>query len=81
MAIRFIVKSVRKREAVKPVAPINDKKEKKEEVMTAKEINNVEQLLKGDSKVKVVKKERGLIERKESEKVVLTEDNRQVLND
>lgn len=31
--------------------------------------------------VKVVKKERGLIERTESSKIILTEDNRQVLND
>lgn len=31
--------------------------------------------------VKVLKKDRGLIERTESSKIVLTEDNRQVLND
>ena len=31
--------------------------------------------------VKVVKTERGLIERTESSKIILTEDNRQVLND
>ena len=31
--------------------------------------------------VKVVKKDKGLIERTESSKIVLTEDNRQVLND
>ena len=31
--------------------------------------------------VKVVKKDRGLIERTESSKIILTEDNRQVLND
>lgn len=31
--------------------------------------------------VKVIKKEKGLIERTESSKIVLTEDNRQVLND
>ena len=31
--------------------------------------------------VKIVKKDRGLIERTESSKIILTEDNRQVLND
>ena len=31
--------------------------------------------------VKVVKKDRGLIERTESSKIIITEDNRQVLND
>ena len=31
--------------------------------------------------VKVVKKDKGLIERTESSKIILTEDNRQVLND
>ena len=33
------------------------------------------------SQVKVVKKEKGLIERTESSKIILTEDNRQILND
>lgn len=33
------------------------------------------------SAVKVVKKDKGLIERTESSKIVLTEDNKQVLND
>lgn len=34
-----------------------------------------------EPKVKVVKKDRGLIERVESSKIILTEDNRQMLND
>jgi hypothetical protein len=34
-----------------------------------------------DENVKIVKKDRGLIERTESSKIILTEDNRQVLND
>ena len=50
---------------------------------------NVEQIEKAENlantlnsnEVKVVKKDRGLIERTESSKIVLTEDNRQVLND
>jgi len=33
------------------------------------------------NEVKIVKKDKGLIERTESSKIVLTEDNRQVLND
>ena len=41
----------------------------------AQEINNT------PKKVKIVKKDKGLIERTKSSKIVLTEDNRQVLND
>lgn len=35
----------------------------------------------GSGEIKRVKKDRGLIERTESSKIILTEDNRQVLND
>lgn len=36
---------------------------------------------KDDSKVKKVKKDKGLIERTESSKIILTEDNKELLND
>lgn len=59
-------------------------KQKKED-MTLEQIEQVEALAQNlndvPQKVKVVKKDRGLIERTESSKIVLTEDNRQVLND
>ena len=49
-----------------------------EKVNKAEEIMNN---MKSANHVKVVKKDKGLIERTESSKIVLTEDNRQVLND
>ena len=52
------------------------------------DMNEMEKIAKAEDvmaamtpEVKVVKKERGLIERTESSKIILTEDNRQVLND
>ena len=49
---------------------------------TLEQIETAEELAKElQPEVKVVKKERGLIERTESSKIILTEDNRQVLND
>ena len=52
--------------------------------MTTEQFNKIEDLaqeINVPKQVKVVKKDRGLIERTESSKIVLTEDNRQVLND
>lgn len=59
-------------------------KQKNKENMIPKEIEMAEELaqnLTSPKEVKVVKKDRGLIERTESSKIVLTEDNRQVLGD
>lgn len=67
----------------KPAAKKNNKK-KNEEDMTLEGIERAEALaqnLSTPNEVKVVKTDRGLIERTESSKIVLTEDNRQVLND
>ena len=61
----------------------NNKKEKNEEVMDERS-NRAEEIMnnmKAANHVKVVKKDKGLIERTESSKIVLTEDNRQVLSD
>ena len=61
----------------------NNKKEKIEEAMDER-INRAEEIMnnmKAANHVKVVKKDKGLIERTESSKIVLTEDNRQVLSD
>lgn len=62
----------------------NNKKKKKAEV----EMEAIEKFMAAEEtlsamapEVKRVKQDRGLIERTESSKVVLTEDNRQVLND
>ena len=66
-----------------PKSETKNNKQKKED-MTLEQIEKAEVLaqnLEAPQKVKVVKKDRGLIERTESSKIVLTEDNRQVLND
>ena len=62
---------------------IDNNKNLKDNTMTTEQLERAEGLVKNINKpkVKVIKKEKGLIERTESEKVVLTEDNRQVLND
>ena len=47
-------------------------------------VNKAEEILrnmKETGNVKFLKKDKGLIERTESSKIILTEDNRQVLND
>lgn len=67
----------------KSTAKRNNKK-KNDEDMTLEGIEKAQALaqnLEAPKDVKIVKKDRGLIERTESSKIVLTEDNRQVLND
>lgn len=56
--------------------PASDMMNEMEKIATAEEV-----MATMAPEVKVVKKERGLIERTESSKIILTEDNRQVLND
>ena len=51
--------------------------DKDEKIQAAEEIINAM----NPKEVKIVKKDKGLIERTESSKIILTEDNRQVLND
>lgn len=61
----------------------NNATRKKKEVMDEK-VNKAEEIMnnmKAANNVKVLKQDKGLIERTESSKIVLTEDNRQVLND
>ena len=66
------VVETRKNKPKKVKEDMNEKVNKAEEIM-----NNMV----AANNVKVLKKDRGLIERTESSKIVLTEDNRQVLND
>ena len=68
--------------AVEPVVEKN--KPKKAPQKMDEKVNKAEEIMnnmKAVNHVKVVKKDKGLIERTESSKIVLTEDNRQVLND
>jgi hypothetical protein len=63
--------------------PEKNNQKKNEEKMDER-VNKAEEIMnnmKAANHVKVVKKDKGLIERTESSKIVLTEDNRQVLND
>ena len=90
MAIRQIVKYKRKSVPVKIQEPevavaenVKNNQKKTEETMDER-VNKAEEIMnnmKAAKHVKVVKKDKGLIERTESSKIVLTEDNRQVLND
>lgn len=60
----------------------NNRKKEDSEMLTKEQIEQIEaQANAMQQEVKVVKKDKGLIERTESSKIVLTEDNRQVLND
>lgn len=64
--------STTKNKPLKKKENMDEKVSKAEEIMTN---------MKAAGNVKIVKKDKGLIERTESSKIVLTEDNRQVLND
>lgn len=78
------VEVVSVKEVVKETPTKKNKKDKKEADMnTTNEqmVNEAEAITNDMSGVKLVKKERGLIERTESSKIILTEDNRQVLTD
>lgn len=92
---RFIIKHVDNRKPqikMYNTAPVNDenvmeenKKKINEEVMTTSEkIAMAQNVLSGSEpspSVKRVKRDKGLIERTESSKTILTEDNKELLND
>lgn len=81
---RFIIKHIN---TMKPQKRIeNNVEENNEEVMTTSEkIAMAQSVLSGTdvaaSPIKRVKKDKGLIERTESSKTILTEDNKELLND
>lgn len=90
MAVKQIVKykrksvPIRQQEQQAPVTEEVKNNEKKTEDKMDERISKAEEIMnnmKAAKHVKVVKKDKGLIERTESSKIVLTEDNRQVLND
>lgn len=60
----------------------NNRKKDDSDMLTKEQIEEIEaQAIAMQPEVKIVKKDKGLIERAESSKIVLTEDNRQILND
>jgi 2-phospho-L-lactate guanylyltransferase (CobY/MobA/RfbA family) len=73
---------VKEVEEEKPTKTKNNKKNRKEDMINRDQITAIEAAMeKMQPEVKVVKADRGLIERTESSKIIITEDNRQVLND
>lgn len=80
------IETEKSNETIKESKPIEGKKNKKEKKQETMDFNDKmkqveETLVSMEPKVKVVKSDKGLIERTESSKIVLTEDNRQLLND
>lgn len=84
-----IISSEKETEVVEPIEVKEENSTKKNKKNKVKEttdmnekINQAEAaLMSMEPEVKVVKKDKGLIERTESSKIILTEDNRQLLND
>ena len=57
-------------------------KKNKDAMFDKDKISEIENVINNmQPEVKVIKKDKGLIERTESSKIIITEDNRQVLND
>lgn len=71
----FVHPYIQENNKVKDSIVMNDE----EKIIKAEEI--LTQTMSNEKNIKRVKKEKGLIERTESSKIVITEDNRQVLND
>lgn len=82
---RFIIKRIN---SMKPQIKVknevkkeNNIKENKQVMTTSEKIAMAQEVLGGQTPVKKVKKDKGLIERTESSKIILTEDNKELLND
>ena len=83
MAFKQVVKYKRKSVPAKVQETPKNNQNKIDEAMDER-VNKAEEIMKNmkaANNVKILKKDKGLIERTESSKIVLTEDNRQVLND
>lgn len=79
---KFIIKHIN---SVKPQKRVeNNIRENKEVMTTSEKIAMAQSVLSGAevaAPVKRVKRDKGLIERTESSKTILTEDNKELLND
>ena len=82
---RFIIKHINSMKPQKTVTPSENKINENKSVMTTEEkIAMAQAALAGQSQaapVKRVKRDKGLKERTESSKTILTEDNKELLND
>ena len=83
---KFIIKHIN---SMKPQMPVSSGKkvaenkvnENKQVMTTSEKIAMAQEVLGGQAPVKRVKRDKGLIERTESSKTILTEDNKELLND
>jgi len=80
---RFIIKHINSMKPQKSVSAVENNINENKSVMTTEEKIALAQAVLGDqaAPVKRVKKDKGLIERTESSKTILTEDNKELLND
>jgi hypothetical protein len=81
---RFIVKHINDMKPQFPEVTKNNIEENKSVMTTNEKIAMAQSVLSGANMaapVKRVKKDKGLIERTESSKTILTEDNKELLND
>ena len=83
---RFIIKRINSMKPQKKFTNtvVNNVNENKEVMTTSEKIAMAQNVLSGADQaapVKRVKKDKGLIERTESSKTILTEDNKELLND
>jgi hypothetical protein len=83
---KFIIKHINSMKPQKAISASveNNVQENKEVMTTSEKIAMAQSVLSGAdvaAPVKRVKKDKGLIERTESSKTILTEDNKELLND
>lgn len=81
--MKNIIKKI-KLQKRKEIIPSFENNVKKNEDMNSEQIEllkNFNDNTENKKKVKVLKKDKSLIERTESSKIIITEDNRQLLND
>jgi hypothetical protein len=85
---RFIIKHIQNNKPQKQISasyPVENKVNENKSVMTTEEkiamAKNVLSGTEASAPIKRVKKDKGLIERTESSKTILTEDNKELLND
>jgi hypothetical protein len=79
---KFIIKHINSMKPQKRI--VNNIEENKQVMTTSEKIAMAQSVLSGTeaaAPVKRVKKDKGLIERTESSKTILTEDNKELLND
>lgn len=84
---KFVIKRINSRRPQKSIVGVEravdeNKNNKKESVMTTDEkVAMAQSILAPSSNTKRIKKDKGLIERTESSKTILTEDNKELLID